>query len=110
MVVPVRDVAVEVVVMDVIFGEVGCIGGHGPCKCTHCGRTNHSVEFCRDLHGTPSRFANQVASHEDSPVPTRPLVSSSSTLKNDLISIPKDEYAQFLDHRWASSFSTATLA
>jgi len=68
------------------------------------------VEFCWDLHGTPSGVANQVASYEDSPAPTRPLVSSSSTLENDLISIPKDEYAQFLAHKRASSSSTATLA
>jgi hypothetical protein len=67
------------------------------------------VDFCWDLHGTPSEFANQVASHEDSLAPSRPLVHSSSNFKNDLISISKDEYAQFLAHKRVSTSSTATL-
>jgi hypothetical protein len=88
----------------------GRIGGRGPRKCTHCGRTNHSVDFCWDLHGTPSGFATQVASHDDSSAPSGPPVSSNSNFENDLISIPKDEYAQFLAHKRASTSSTATLA
>ena len=55
----------------------GRIGGHGPSKCTHCGRSNHSVDFCWNLHGTQFGFANQAASHDDSPTPSEPLVSLS---------------------------------
>jgi hypothetical protein len=36
----------------------GHIGGRGPRKCTHYGRTNYLVDFCWDLHGTPFGFAN----------------------------------------------------
>jgi hypothetical protein len=88
----------------------GCIGGRGPRKCTHYGHTNHFVDFYWDLHGTPSGFANQVASHDDSPTPSRPPVNLSSHFENDLISIPKDEYAQFLTRKRASTSSTVTLA
>jgi hypothetical protein len=84
----------------------GRIGGRGPCKCTHCGRSNHSMDFCWDLHDTPSGFASQVATHEDSLAPSGPLVSLSSSFENDLIFIPKDEYAQFLAHKWVSASST----
>jgi hypothetical protein len=88
----------------------GHIGGRGPRKCAHCGRTNHYVDFCWDLHGTPSRFVNQVASQGDSPSPFGPPVSLSSHFENDLIFIPRDEYAQFLTHKRASTSSTVTLA
>jgi hypothetical protein len=84
--------------------------GHTGGKCTHCGRSNHSVEYCWDLNGTPSGFANQVASHADSPATFGPSAQSNINLEYDLISIPKDEYAQFLAHKRASSSSTATLA
>lgn len=40
----------------------GRTGGQGPHKCTHCSRSNHFVDYCWDLHGTPSRFASQVPS------------------------------------------------
>jgi hypothetical protein len=59
---------------------------------------------------TPSGFANQVASQEDSPATFGPPAQSSLNLKCYLISIMKDEYAQFLAHKRASSSSTATLA
>jgi hypothetical protein len=56
-------------------GYCGSRGGHGfrcghdsqgggqpsscePLKCTHCGHSNHSKDFCWDLHGKPSGFAN----------------------------------------------------
>jgi hypothetical protein len=68
------------------------------------------VDFCWDLHGTPSGFANHVASHDDSPAPSEPPISSNSNFENDLIFIPKDEYAQFLAHKRASTSSTTTLA
>lgn len=34
-------------------------GGRGTKKCTHCGATNHDVEFCWKLHGKPVS-ANQA--------------------------------------------------
>ncbi|KAG2720948.1 hypothetical protein I3760_02G058300 [Carya illinoinensis] len=70
-------------------------------KCTHCGRTNHSVDYCWDLHGRPSGSANQ-ATFQDDPQ------STSSNRSSDMISISKDEYERFLGHTGASS-STATL-
>jgi hypothetical protein len=88
---------------------VGCTGGRGSHKCTHCGRSNHFVDYCWDIHGTPSGFANQVSSQADSIATSGPPTQSSLNLKCDLISIPKDEYAQFLAHKRASFSSTATL-
>ncbi|XP_042951015.1 uncharacterized protein LOC122282979 [Carya illinoinensis] len=70
-------------------------------KCTHCGRTNHSVDYCWDLHGRPSGYANQ-ATFQDDPQ------SMSSNSSSDMISISKDEYERFLGHTGASS-STAIL-
>ncbi|KAG6653806.1 hypothetical protein CIPAW_05G101700 [Carya illinoinensis] len=70
-------------------------------KCTHCGRTNHSVDYCWDLHGKPFGSANQ-ATFQDDPQ------STSSNRSSDMISISKDEYERFLGHTGASS-STATL-
>ncbi|GLT54979.1 hypothetical protein SLA2020_281370 [Shorea laevis] len=67
------------------------------------------VDYCWDIHGTPSGFANQVSSQADSIATSGPPAQSSHNLKCDLISIPKDEYAQFLAHKQASSSSTATL-
>ncbi|KAG6631310.1 hypothetical protein CIPAW_13G082800 [Carya illinoinensis] len=34
-------------------------------KCTHCGRTNHSVDYCWDLHGRPYGSANQATFQDD---------------------------------------------
>jgi hypothetical protein len=87
----------------------GRTGGLGSRKCTHCGQSNHSVEYCWDLNGTPFGFANQVASHADSTATSRPPTQSNLILEYDLISIPKDEYAQFLAHKRASSSSIATV-
>jgi hypothetical protein len=67
------------------------------------------VDFCWDLHGTPFGFANQVASHEDSLTLSGLLVHLNSNFENDLTSIPKYEYAQFLAHKRVSTFSIATL-
>lgn len=88
----------------------GRTGGRGSRKCTHCGRNNHSVDYCWDLHGTPSGFANHVSSQADSLATSGPPAPSSLNLECDVISIPKDEYAQFLAHKQASSSSTATFA
>ena len=63
-----------------------------------------------DLHSKPSRFANQAFSLEDSLTLSGPPASSSPAPDYDLISISKDEYAQFLAHKWATSTSTTTLA
>jgi hypothetical protein len=66
-----------VFVVDVILEEVVALESRGPRKCTHCGRSNHFVDYCWDLHGTPSGFANQVSSQEDSPATSGPPASSS---------------------------------
>jgi hypothetical protein len=68
------------------------------------------VDFCWDLHSKPFGFANQAFSLKDSPTLSRPPASSSPALDYDLISISKDEYAQFLAHKRATSTSTTTLA
>jgi hypothetical protein len=44
----------------------GRLGSREPHKCTHCGCSNHSMDFCWDLRGKPSGFANQAFSLEDS--------------------------------------------
>jgi hypothetical protein len=88
----------------------GRTGNCGSCECNHCGRSNHFVEYCWDLHGTPSRLANQVASQADSLATSRPSAQSNLNLEYDLISILKDEYTQFLAHKRALSSSTTTLA
>ncbi|XP_041004548.1 uncharacterized protein LOC121249809 [Juglans microcarpa x Juglans regia] len=73
-------------------------------KCTHCGRTNHSVDYCWDLHGRPSGSANQAICQNA----TSPSTSSDPT--PEMISISKDEYDQFLAHTRATSSSIATHA
>ena len=40
-------------------GGRGGRGGRGTKKCTHCGATNHDVEFCWKLHDKPA-WANQA--------------------------------------------------
>ncbi|KAG6694324.1 hypothetical protein I3842_09G042500 [Carya illinoinensis] len=76
--------------------------GCGSRKCTHCGRTNHSVDYCWDLHGRPSGSATQAICQDSTSQAT------SSNLPPEMISISKDEYDQFLVTRAASS-SRATL-
>jgi hypothetical protein len=71
----------------------GQTSSHEPCKCTHCGRSKHFVDFCWELHGKPFGFANQAFSLEDSPAISGPPASSSFAPDYDLISISKDEYA-----------------
>jgi hypothetical protein len=88
----------------------GRTGSHEPYKCTHCGHSNQSVHFCWDLYNEPSSFANQAFSLEDYLAIFGPPASSSPAPHYDLISILKDEYAQFLIHKWATFSSTATLA
>ena len=56
------------------------------------------MDFCWDLHGKPSSFANQAFFVEDSPAIFGPPTCSSSTPDYDLVSIPEDEYAKFLAH------------
>lgn len=68
------------------------------------------LEDCWDLHRKPSGSVNQVSSQEDSPATSGPPTISCLALDFDLISIPRDEYAQFLAHKWVSSPSTTTLA
>jgi hypothetical protein len=88
----------------------GRTGSHEPQKCTHCGRSNQSIHFCCDLYNEPSSFANQAFSLEDYLAISGPLASSSLAPHYDLISILKDEYAQFLVHKRATFSSTTTLA
>ncbi|KAF5452519.1 hypothetical protein F2P56_027505 [Juglans regia] len=73
-------------------------------KCTHCGRTNHSVDYCWDLHGRPSGSVNQAICQNA----TSPSTSSDPT--PEMISISKDEYDQFLARTRATSSSIATHA
>uniref|UniRef100_A0A2N9FCY0 Uncharacterized protein n=1 Tax=Fagus sylvatica TaxID=28930 RepID=A0A2N9FCY0_FAGSY len=42
-------------------------GGRGPKKCTHCGRTNHTVDFCWKLHGKPA-WANHATVDGDNSI------------------------------------------
>ncbi|KAG7986958.1 hypothetical protein I3843_03G108700 [Carya illinoinensis] len=82
-------------------------------KCTHCGRTNHSVDYCWDLHGRSSGSVNQNLHGRPSGSASQATVqddpqSTSSNRSSDMISISKDEYERFLGHTGASS-STATL-
>jgi hypothetical protein len=59
----------------------GRTGGHGSRKCTHCGRSNHSVDYCWDIHGTPSGFANHVSSQANSLATSGPPAQSSLNLE-----------------------------
>ncbi|XP_042946557.1 uncharacterized protein LOC122279793 isoform X1 [Carya illinoinensis] len=82
-------------------------------KCTHCGRTNHSVDYCWDLHGRPSGSANRNLHGRPSGSANQATVQddsqpTSSNRSSDMISISKEEYERFLGHTGASS-STATL-
>ncbi|KAF5453280.1 hypothetical protein F2P56_028194 [Juglans regia] len=95
-------------------GGRGAHGGHdarGNCtrgresrKCTHCGQTNHSVDYCWDLHGRPSGPTNQAICQDAT------SLSTSSNLTPEIISISNDEHDQFLSRIQAASSSIATLA
>jgi hypothetical protein len=93
MVVLVGDVAVVVFVVDVIIGVAVALEVVGFANALIVIVLTILRIFCWNLHGTTSGFANQVAFHDDSPAPSGPPISSSSHFENDLISIPKDEYA-----------------
>jgi hypothetical protein len=66
-------------------------GGRGLKKCTHCGRTNHTVDFCWKLHGKPA-WANHATVDGDN-----------STPSEEQVLISKAEYDSILQR--ASSYS-----
>uniref|UniRef100_A0A2N9FBM1 Integrase catalytic domain-containing protein n=1 Tax=Fagus sylvatica TaxID=28930 RepID=A0A2N9FBM1_FAGSY len=66
-------------------------GGRGPKKCTHCGRTNHTVDFCWKLHGKPA-WANHATVDGDN-----------STPSEEQVLISKAEYDSILQRASSSS-------
>ncbi|XP_059654330.1 uncharacterized protein LOC132301059 [Cornus florida] len=84
----------------------GCGRGRESRKCTHCGLSNHTVNFCWDLHDKPSGYANQVSSSTNDVASRSHNVSESET-----VPVPRDEYNQFLSYKQASNLSsTATFS
>jgi hypothetical protein len=65
--------------------------GRGPKKCTHCGRTNHTVDFCWKLHGKPA-WANHATVNGDN-----------STPSEEQVLISKAEYDSILQRASSSS-------
>uniref|UniRef100_A0A2N9EMG3 Integrase catalytic domain-containing protein n=1 Tax=Fagus sylvatica TaxID=28930 RepID=A0A2N9EMG3_FAGSY len=66
-------------------------GGRGLKKCTHCGRTNHTVDFCWKLHGKPA-WANHATVDGDN-----------STPSEEQVLISKAEYDSILQRASSSS-------
>jgi hypothetical protein len=66
-------------------------GGRGIKKCTHCGRTNHTVDFCWKLHGKPA-WANHATVDGDN-----------STPSEEQVLISKAEYDSILQRASSSS-------
>uniref|UniRef100_A0A2N9FUB4 Integrase catalytic domain-containing protein n=1 Tax=Fagus sylvatica TaxID=28930 RepID=A0A2N9FUB4_FAGSY len=66
-------------------------GGRGPKKCTHCGRTNHTVDFCWKLHGKPA-WANHTT-----------VDGNNSTPSKEQVLISKAEYDSILQRGSSSS-------
>uniref|UniRef100_A0A2N9J5N3 Integrase catalytic domain-containing protein n=1 Tax=Fagus sylvatica TaxID=28930 RepID=A0A2N9J5N3_FAGSY len=69
-------------------------GGRGLKKCTHCGRTNHTVDFCWKLHGKPA-WANHTT-----------VDGNNSTPSKEQVLISKAEYDSILqpsDHMTGNS-------
>ncbi|XP_058193764.1 uncharacterized protein LOC131310639 isoform X2 [Rhododendron vialii] len=82
-------------------GRISGGGGRGRGRdskfCTHCRGTNHTVEFCYDLHGFPQ--AHQVAISQDASA-------------GNVVTISAEEYQRLMSFQspTAGSSSTATLA
>uniref|UniRef100_A0A2N9EUP8 Integrase catalytic domain-containing protein n=1 Tax=Fagus sylvatica TaxID=28930 RepID=A0A2N9EUP8_FAGSY len=72
----------------------GCSGGggRGPRKCTHCGRTNHTIDFCWKLHGKLA-WANHATIDGDNSTPT----------SEEQVLISKAEYDSILQRASSSS-------
>ncbi|KAH7833441.1 hypothetical protein Vadar_006365 [Vaccinium darrowii] len=75
-------------------GGRGGRGGRGTKKCTHCGATNHDIEFCWELHGKPA-WANQAA-----------LEGEPSALAPTQITMSKTEYNSLIQRGNASPSSS----
>jgi hypothetical protein len=67
-------------------------GDRGPRKCTHCGRTNHTVDFCWKLHGKPA-WANHATVDGDNSTP----------ISEEQVLISKAEYDSILQRASSSS-------
>uniref|UniRef100_A0A2N9GH48 Integrase catalytic domain-containing protein n=1 Tax=Fagus sylvatica TaxID=28930 RepID=A0A2N9GH48_FAGSY len=67
-------------------------GGRGPKKCTHCGRTNHTIDFCWKLHGKPA-WANHATIDGDNSTP----------ISEEQVLISKAEYDSILQRASSSS-------
>ncbi|XP_058182112.1 uncharacterized protein LOC131300317 [Rhododendron vialii] len=71
-------------------GRISGRGGRGRGRdsrfCTHCWGTNHTVEFCYNLHGFPK--AHQAASSQDTGQFTQSSANS--------VAIPVEEYQRFM--------------
>ncbi|XP_059644051.1 uncharacterized protein LOC132285840 isoform X2 [Cornus florida] len=82
--------------------------GREPLRCTHCGRPNHTVNYCWDLHGRPklSGYANQVSNNEDATSSPAPLTCSPQAAESDMITITRDEYDQLMSQQQPLSSSS----
>ncbi|XP_058190207.1 uncharacterized protein LOC131307603 [Rhododendron vialii] len=84
-------------------GRISGGGGRGRGRdsrfCTHCWGTNHTVEFCYNLHGFPQAY--QATISQD----TEQFTQSSAD-----VAISAEEYQRFLSFQAATGSSTATLA
>ena len=66
--------------------------GRGPRKCTHCGCTNHTLDFCWKLHGKPA-WANHATVDGDNSTP----------ISEEQVLISKAEYDSILQRASSSS-------
>jgi uncharacterized membrane protein YgcG len=67
-------------------------GGRGSKKCSHCGRTNHTIDFCWKLHGKPA-WANHATIDGDNSTP----------ISEEQVLISKAEYDSILQRASSSS-------
>ena len=73
-------------------------GGRGTKLCTHCGQNNHTIDFCRILHGKPASANNAIADGN--------YLTGTS---DEQVVMTKSEYDSILQQTNAASSSTANL-
>ncbi|XP_061337323.1 uncharacterized protein LOC133284338 [Gastrolobium bilobum] len=71
--------------------------GRGTKLCTHCGRTNHTVETCYAKHGYPPGFKVRGRTVSANAAFLDLIEDADGTKDTDKVSITQQEYQNFLD-------------
>ncbi|XP_010263714.1 PREDICTED: uncharacterized protein LOC104601908 [Nelumbo nucifera] len=76
-------------------------------ECSYCGRERHAVNYCYDLHGPPSTWANHATVEGDSGTIGDDSTALGTRKEKEMVSITQEEYEKL---RLSSSGNTTTLA